>query len=116
MRNLCLIAVAVVLSACSAPATPALIGAYPLGTEVHYPKPPEELVVVYDTTINLAVGDVAWAARPASDAAYRYGGYVTVTQTWYEGEQRHTTLTLPAPAPNYEALRGDVLSLGRLIS
>src|SRR3989304_4008371 len=104
MRNLGFIALAVALSACAPQATPALIGAYPLATEVYYAKPPGDLVVVYDTYVDLAVADVAWSERQASDLAYRYGGYVTGTQTWYEGEQRHATLTLATPAPTYEAL------------
>jgi hypothetical protein len=109
------------LAACGGAATPELIGSYPRDSDSGYaiPEPSHpaaNLLVVYDTYLEMEVGDVAWAADQAAEVAYDHGGYVAGSETWFHDGQRYATLTLAVPVSRFDAARSAVLGLGTLVS
>jgi hypothetical protein len=107
---------ALALAACSGSATPQLIGAYPreaVGIATYVP-PAGGAMVVSDAYLDLRVANVAAAAEQAEAWAYEYGGYVSESASWYEGDRLHVTLTLAVPVATYDTLYTAVLRLGRL--
>jgi hypothetical protein len=105
---------ALLLAGCAGGATPRLIGAYP-GPAVTSAVPSSGgVVLIFDAYLTLRVADVARAAEQAADLAYDHGGYVSQSQTWYNGDQPHVTLSLAVPAPAYDALHAGLLRLGTL--
>ena len=105
--------VAAALAGCSGLATPRLIGSYP-----RYATPTPLVVALgraYHTTLDVQVADVDAAARQAEQLAYQDGGYLVASQSWYQDGQFVTSLTLAVPASQFDALRGAVVALGRLV-
>ncbi len=112
------------LAACAGQATPQRIGSYPRGgapapavpeTIPHYPPAPPNLLVIYNATLELEVSEVDAAARRATQLAYDYGGYLVSSQAWFQGEQKHATLTVAVPATRFEPARRALLDLGLLL-
>ena len=89
-----------------------------------YPKQPSEgpklispsVEVVYNASLEITVSNVDRAAQRAEELAYRYGGYLVSSQTWYQDDRQHTSVVLAVPVPNYDLLHNAVLDLGTLAS
>jgi hypothetical protein len=109
---------AVVLAACGGSASPQLIGSYPKGSGASstYAPPPSNLLVVYNAYLDLEVADTDRAAQRATDLTYNYGGYLVSSQSWYQDNRKHTTLTLAVPVAQFESTRQALLDLGKLQS
>ena len=104
----------VALAACSGSGTPQLIGAYPRAAVATYAPPPRSGLVIYDAYLDLRVRDVADSAAQAEALTYEHGGYLTQSQSWYEADRLHVTLSLAVPVANYDALHAALLHLGTL--
>jgi hypothetical protein len=108
------------LTACSGIGEPQLIAVHPdEGAIAIYPKEPPpspDLLVVYSASLEMEVSNVDRAADQATSLAYEYGGYLANSQSWYQDKDKHTTLVLAVPVSRFEAVRRDLLSLGRLVS
>ena len=107
---------ALTLVACGSGSTPQLIGSYPKGAGPTYAPPPENLLVVYNASLELEVYDTDSAARRATQLAYDRGGYLVSSQSWYQNDRQYATLTLAVPVAQFEAARQALLGLGTLIS
>src|SRR6185436_12616770 len=102
------------LVACSptSQATPSLIAVYPPNLSVYATVPPR-LLVSYEAYLELTVPDVAQTEGRAQQLAADYGGYLASSQTWYEKDQRHTTLVLAVPMAQFEGLYGALKGEGQ---
>jgi hypothetical protein len=107
------------LSACTG-AQPKLIGAYSSPVE---PKPLAVLPrggslpgvqFTYEAWITLKVSQVTSTAERAVDLASLYGGYLEDASSWLQDGRTHITLVLAVPAAGFDALREDLLDLGKL--
>lgn len=108
---------ALCLAACGG-ATPQLIGSYPKGTDSSptYAPPPENLLVVYNSHLELEVYETDSAARRAAQLAYDHGGYLVSSQSWSQNDRKYTTLTLAVPVAQFDTVRQSLLELGTLIT
>ncbi len=111
---------ALALAACGGSATPQLIGSYPRGSEdvviTSSGGAPANTLVVYNAYLEFEVFDTDSAADRAEQVAYDYGGYLVSSQSWYQGDEKHATLTLAVPAARFDSAREALLSLGTLKS
>ena len=96
---------------------PQQIAAHPKNTPIAVAPPlPERAVLVYHLYLELQVSNVDAAASRAEDLAYRHGGYLVSTQSWYVDGRQNTTLVMAVPTANFESLRRDLRGLGKLNS
>jgi hypothetical protein len=96
---------------------PQQIATYPKNPPIAIAPPlPEHAVLVYQLYLELQVSNVEAAAAHAEQLAYRHGGYLVSSQTWYVDSRQNTTLILAVPTVNFESLRNDLHSLGSLAS
>jgi len=101
-----------VLAGCSGSATPQLISSYPrAGSGAPVAAPAR----VYNTSLDIEVTDVDAAAQQAARLAAGDGGYLVASQSWYQGDQQFTALTLSVPADEFDSLRRSLIDLGRLL-
>jgi Domain of unknown function (DUF4349) len=120
--RLALFALLPALTACgSFAATPQLIGSAPRPTESPaqlsgYAAAPENLLVVYNGSLDLEVRDVDAAAQRAAQLAYDYGGYLVESALWRSDGRRYATLTLAVPVGYYDQLYASLLRLGTVSS
>lgn len=98
------------LTACGSRAEPRLIGYYPSAERA------ANQVVVYTVWMELEVRDPAAAAEKASQMAYDSGGYLSASQSWYQGDDPYITLELAVPTPRVDELRRKLAGLGDLLS
>jgi hypothetical protein len=107
------------LAGCSAE-SPELIAAHPaeiaIATYPQVPPPEPNLMVVYNANLVMAVSNVDRAAEEAAGIAYDYGGYLVSSQSWYQDDDKHTTLILAVPVSRFESARRSLLNLGTLVS
>ncbi len=107
------------LAACSG-STPRMIASYPSNSSqppaYRPPVPIAPAQIVYNADIDLAVGDVEAASSQAESLAWRYGGYLDSSETWYQDGKRYATLVLAVPVSNYDGLHSALLGLGTLKS
>jgi hypothetical protein len=93
------------------------IAVYPKQTPIAVAPPlPEQAVLVYRLFLEIQVPNVGTAAARAEDLAYRHGGYLVSTQSWYVDGRQNTTIVLAVPSVNFEGLRGELRGLGKLVS
>src|SRR5512145_249468 len=102
------------LAACAGSDTPKLIGSAPREA-----TPGPRLIspsgeVIYNAVMEMKVSDAEKSAQRAEEFAYRYGGYLVSSQLWYEDDQKHASVVLAVPAPNYENLYRALKGLGKL--
>ena len=118
MLFLGIVIMALTLAGCSGiQAEPAVIATYPRGSSSKYPSPPmAQYLIVYQAYMELRVADVDWAAEQAARWALDSGGYVLASQSWYQDENKLTSLQLAVPTVNFSNLRRNLLSLGELIN
>jgi hypothetical protein len=110
---------ALVLVGCSGGRTPQMIASYPkeLVPLNEYPSySPPAAQIVYDASMVMQVPDPAQAADQAARLAYDYGGYLSSSQGWYEGNRQSVTVILSIPASNFDWVHNKLLELGRLMS
>ena len=107
---------ALALAGCSGSATPQLIGAHPKAGQPTYIPTRTDYLAVSTAHLSLEASDPDAAARRATQLAYDLGGYRVGSQTWYAAEDKHVTLTLAVPVPQFEAARNALRGLGRLLS
>ncbi|MCU0485235.1 MAG: DUF4349 domain-containing protein [Anaerolineales bacterium] len=107
------------LSACTG-TQPKLIGAYSSAVE---PKPLAELPrgeslpgvqFTYEAWITLKVSQVTSTAERAVDLASLHGGYLENSSSLLQDGRTHITLVLAVPAAGFDALREDLIDLGKL--
>jgi hypothetical protein len=93
------------------------IAAYPRNTPIAIAPPlPERAVLVYQLYLELQVANVEATASRAEDLAYRHGGYLVSTQSWYVDGRQNATLVIAVPNVNFDSLRRGLHNLGSLIS
>jgi hypothetical protein len=101
------------LTACARATGPKQIAMYP----AEAPREPRRIspsdAVVYNAILELEVADVEDAAQRAEELAYRYGGYLSNSQTWYRDDRAYITAVLAVPVYNYAGLHGALLDLGK---
>jgi len=103
------------LAACSGASNPQLIAAYPSQANPKNPPASDEQFV-YDAFMDMEVWNPEAAAERAEERAYAYAGYLVSAQSWTQAGQKHISLVLAVPAPNYEALHQAIQDLGTLQS
>ncbi len=104
------------LSACAASKTPQMIASFPAdpgNAPLTAPAPPQSQLV-YNTSLELQVDNLEEAAQRAKGLAERYGGYLSGWNSWRQNDELRMQLTLEVPAPNFSALRADLLKLGEV--
>ncbi len=101
------------LAACSGASNPQLIAAYPSKANPMNPPASDEQFV-YDAFMEMEVWNPEAAAERSEERAYDYGGYLVSAQSWTQAGQKHISLVLAVPAPNYEALHQVIQDLGTL--
>jgi hypothetical protein len=101
------------LAACSGASNPQLIAAYPSKANPMNPPASDEQFV-YDAFMEMEVWNPEAAAEHSEERAYDYGGYLVSAQSWTQAGQKHISLVLAVPAPNYEALHQAIQDLGTL--
>ena len=75
------------------------IAVYPKHTPIAVAPPlPEQAVLVYRLFLELQVSNVGTASARAEDLAYRYGGYLVSTQSWYVDGRQNKTIVLAVPS------------------
>ena len=109
------------LAACSTASEPQLIASqtieeapiavYPVEA-LSGPLPP----VVYSASLDLKVNNVDRAVERAMVLAYENGGYLVSSQSWFQDDEKRTTLVLAVPADRFDAIRNGLLNLGSLVS
>ncbi len=111
------------LAACSpgSKATPQQIAVYPSSdaetTTYTYSPPPgraQNILVIYNARLDLAVWNVESATEKAQETAADYDGYLSSARSWYYEEQKYTTLVLSVPAANFDAAHRALKGLGKL--
>jgi hypothetical protein len=112
--------IAIALTACGGRATPQLIGSYPRSSDTSAfsssEGAPMNTLVVYNAYLELEVANTDAAADRAGQVAYDYGGYLVSSQSWYQGDEKHATLTLAVPVARFDSAREALLRLGTLKS
>lgn len=110
------IILAALLSACSG-SGPKQIAAAPKGGPIAVaPRPPQSIIIVYQAYMEFKVSDVDEAAGSATDLVYRYGGYLSASNSWYTDGRKVASLELAVPTTNFEGLRQSLRGLGDLVS
>ena len=102
------------LVACSGSATPQLIASYPNRPPSSPPQP--NTILVYNTYLELDVAEVTQAGSQATQIAYRRGGYLVSSQSWYRDGRLYTTLELAVPQASLENTLGELHRLGNVAS
>jgi hypothetical protein len=110
-----------VLAACSTASEPRMIAAHPAGEvpiAVYPIEPPVGPIppVVYSASLDLKVGNLDHAVERAMSLAYENGGYLVSSQSWYQEDEKRTTLVLAVPADRFDAMHNGLLNLGSLVS
>jgi len=108
-----------VLVGCSGSHTPQMIASYPkepVPLNGYQTYSPPAAQIVYDASMVMQVSDPARAADQATRLAYDYGGYLSSSQGWYEGDRRCVTVMLSVPTSSFDPVHNKLLELGRLIS
>ena len=95
----------------SHPIEEAPIVVYPIESPVG-PVPP----VVYSASLDLKVSSVDRAVERAMGLAYENGGYLVSSQSWFQDDEKRTTLVLAVPADRFDVVRNGLLNLGSLVS
>lgn len=112
-----LIAIPLLLAACSGQSTPKAIAVYPQKTPVVPPAPyPVPPVIVYHGFLDLEVRSADRAVDQASDLAAKYGGYLAGLQSWQVGGQTVISIDLVVPTPGFEPLRLGLRQLGTVLN
>ena len=102
------------MAACSGSATPQLIASYPSRPQSSLPQP--NTILVYSTYLELDVAEVTQAANQATQIAYRQGGYLVSSNSWYRDGRLYTTLELAVPQVTLENTLGELHKLGNVAS
>ena len=113
---LILIWVGLFATACGSSNTPKLIASAPFES-TNNPKliyPSTE--VIYNAILEIEASNPQKAADRAEDLAYRYGGYLISSRSWYVNGEKYNSVVLAVPSANYDNLYNAVSGLGNLIS
>lgn len=106
----------VLLAGCGGAGEPRRIGSYPStasGTSDYY-QHPEAAVIVYHSHMNLEVNSISKTSDRIIDLSHDYGGYIIRSQVWYENSTDNATIVIGVPVFNYDAIRQEILQLGKL--
>lgn len=111
-----LLILSILLGACAG-SSPKQIAAAPKDAPIAVaPRPPQGITILYSAYLELKVSDVDQAAQEASDLVYRYGGYLSASNSWYVDNHKVTSLELLVPTVNFEGLRLSLHRLGDLVN
>ena len=103
------------MAGCSKTDGPAQIASYPQDEPIAVYAHSPENTVIYNATLDMEVSDVERAAEHARDIAFEQGGYMVSSQSWYRDGEKHTTLVLAVPVPQFDRARDRLLQLGYLV-
>lgn len=111
--------IGLLLAGCSAGGAPRRIASFPSGA----PQPPAEAPayqppgpLVYNASLVMRVWDPQAAAGRAGELAYEYGGYLVGSHSWTQAGEESVSVTLAVPPYSFDALRDELLHLGKLES
>lgn len=119
ITSLTILLITFLLTSCSAGGAPRRIAYFPSGA----PQPPAEVPahqppgpLVYNASLVIRVWDPQAAAGRAGELVYQYGGYLVGSHSWTQAGEESVSVTLAVPLYSFDALRDELLRLGKLES